>query len=111
RAKDCAVGGVPTIDQLAEDAHYRERGMFLEWEDPVAGRVRGAGIVPRFESTPGRVWRGAPWLGQDNAAVFGGCLGLEAAEIARLSAAGIIGANPPAGHTTAVDVSASGGPA
>jgi hypothetical protein len=37
------------------------------------------------------VRRAAPTLGQDNAAVLGGLLGLSPAELARLAEAGVIG--------------------
>jgi len=69
--------------------------MFVEWDDPVAGRVKGAGIAPKFSATPGGVWRGAPWLGQDNDAVFGGLLGYSPSMIDRLRDDGIIGEHPP----------------
>lgn len=92
---DAAVAGIPTIDRLAEDPHYLARQMFVDWDDPVAGRVRGAGIAPRFASTPGRVWRGAPWLGQDNAAVVRDALGVPSEEFDRLVREGVLGSDPP----------------
>jgi crotonobetainyl-CoA:carnitine CoA-transferase CaiB-like acyl-CoA transferase len=97
REHDVAINRVLDIADLAQDAHYRERGMFLEWDDPVAGRVKGAGVAPKFSETPGGVWRGAPWLGQDNAAVLGGILGYPPAQIEALLAAGVIGQHPPHG--------------
>ncbi|HYA10312.1 MAG TPA: CoA transferase [Thermoplasmata archaeon] len=97
RAHDVAIERVRTIAEIAEDPHYRERGMFVEWDDPVAGRVRGAGIAPKFSATPGRVWRGAPWLGQDNEAVLTGLLGYDRLAVDRLRRAGVIGEDPPAG--------------
>ncbi|MCI4362959.1 MAG: CoA transferase [Thermoplasmata archaeon] len=96
RASDLAFARASTIDELAADPHYAARGMFLSWEDPVAGRVRGAGIAPKFRSSPGRVWRGAPWLGQDNDAILGRLLGVRSARRRRLEAAKVIGADPPA---------------
>lgn len=68
--------------------------MFLEWDDPVAGRVKGAGVAPRFSETPGGVWRGAPWLGQDNDAVLGGILGYPLDRIQHLRELGVIGERP-----------------
>ena len=70
--------------------------MFTEWDDPIAGRVKGAGIAPRFSETPGGVWRGAPWLGQDNDAVLAGILGYPAERISGLRASGVVGDHPPA---------------
>jgi len=97
RRHDVAITRVLDISDMARDPHFRERGMFVEWEDPVAGRVKGAGVAPKFSSTPGGVWRGAPWLGQDNESVFGGLLGLAPAEMQALRAKGIIGECPPRG--------------
>ena len=91
RENDVAVARVYDIADIARDSHYRDREMLIEWEDPVAGRVRGAGIAPKFSRTPGRVWRGAPWLGQDNAALLGGLLGYRSDRIQRLMDAGIVG--------------------
>lgn len=95
RANDVAISRVYDVGQIARDAHYREREMFVEWDDPVAGKVKGAGIAPKFSATQGKVWRGAPWLGQDNAAILGGLLGYPADRIRALATAGIIGELPP----------------
>jgi crotonobetainyl-CoA:carnitine CoA-transferase CaiB-like acyl-CoA transferase len=98
RDLDLAVTRVRDIAAIAEDPHYRARGMFAEWVDPVAGPVKGAGIAPRFERTPGRVWRGAPWLGQDNDAVLKQLLGYSEAQVAALTEGGVLGRCPPSGN-------------
>jgi L-carnitine CoA-transferase len=95
RENDLAISAVYDISDIAKDPHYEARGMFVEWDDPVVGRVKGAGVAPKFSATPGGVWRGAPWLGQDNSAVLGGILGYSTAEIDRLRASGIVGEVPP----------------
>jgi crotonobetainyl-CoA:carnitine CoA-transferase CaiB-like acyl-CoA transferase len=95
RHHDVAVSRVYDIAAIARDPHYRERSMFEEWTDPVAGRVKGAGIAPKFSATPGRVWRGAPWLGQDNEAIVVGLLGYPPEKLQRLIATGVLGASPP----------------
>ncbi len=97
REHDVAISRILDIADIAHDPHYRARGMFTEWDDPVAGRVKGAGVAPRFSETPGGVWRGAPWLGQDNAAILGGWLGYSAERIAELRARGVVGEHPPGG--------------
>ncbi|HEY6239005.1 MAG TPA: CoA transferase [Thermoplasmata archaeon] len=97
RDGDVALWGVFDIARIAKDAHYRERGMFAEWDDPVAGRVKGANVAPRFASTPGGVWRGAPWLGQDNRAILLGLLGHAEEQLAQWMAEGTVGEfRPPA---------------
>jgi crotonobetainyl-CoA:carnitine CoA-transferase CaiB-like acyl-CoA transferase len=97
RAHDIAINRVFDIADIARDPHFREREMFVEWDDPVAGRVKGAGVAPKFSETPGGVWRGAPWLGQDNRRVFHGLLGLPESEIQALEDSGVIGERPPDG--------------
>ncbi|HEV2519085.1 MAG TPA: CoA transferase [Thermoplasmata archaeon] len=95
RAHDLAISRVYDIAGIARDPHYQARSMFLEWDDPVAGRVRGAGIAPKFDQTPGRVWRGAPWLGQDNGEILRQILGYDESEIRRLESAGVTGQCAP----------------
>ncbi len=95
REHDLAISAVYDIADIAKDPHYAARGMFAEWDDPVAGRVKGAGVAPHFSRTPGEVWRGAPWLGQDNEVVLGGILGYDPQEIERLRSTGVVGSSPP----------------
>jgi len=97
REHDVAISRVFDIADIARDPHYRAREMFLEWDDPIAGRVKGAGVAPKFSETPGGVWRGAPWLGQDNDAVLSGVLGYSGERLAELRSAGVIGEHPPSG--------------
>jgi crotonobetainyl-CoA:carnitine CoA-transferase CaiB-like acyl-CoA transferase len=92
---DLAISRVYDISDIASDPHYQARGMLMEWDDPVAGRVKGAGVAPRFSTTPGGVWRGAPWLGQDNDAILGGLLGYPPETIERLRREGIVGEDRP----------------
>jgi len=99
RTHDVAITRVFDISDMARDAHYREREMFVEWDDPIAGRVKGAGVAPKFSETPGGVWRGAPWLGQDNHRVLGELLGLSERELNELRNAGVIGERPPKGSS------------
>ena len=95
REQDVAISRVYDIADMARDPHYRAREMFLEWDDPVAGRVKGPGVAPKFSETPGGVWRGAPWLGQDNDRVLRELLHYPATEVDRLRAEGVIGEDPP----------------
>jgi crotonobetainyl-CoA:carnitine CoA-transferase CaiB-like acyl-CoA transferase len=97
REHDVAISRVFDIADIAHDAHYRRREMFLEWDDPIAGRVKGAGVAPKFSDTPGGVWRGAPWLGQDNLPVLHGLLGYSLGRIDQLRTSGVVGEHPPGG--------------
>lgn len=95
RTHDLAISRVYDIAEIANDPHYQARGMFVEWDDPVAGKVKGAGVAPRFSETPGGVWRGAPWLGQDNERVLREFLGYSKEQVARLESQGTVGSSPP----------------
>ncbi|MGI0053620.1 MAG: CaiB/BaiF CoA transferase family protein [Thermoplasmata archaeon] len=103
RANDTAIQRVYDMAAIAKDPHYRARGMFLRWDDPVAGSVTGAGVAPKFSETPGGVWRGAPWLGQDNEAVLLGLLHHQPEELTRWREAGIVGEDPPAPYAAGSD--------
>lgn len=94
REHDVALMRVYGISDIASDPHYRAREMLIDWADPVAGNVRGAGIAPKFAESPGQVWRGAPWLGQDNDRVLTTILNYAPERVARLRAEGTIGSFP-----------------
>lgn len=81
---------VYNIKDLAEDPHCKARDNFISWEDFYFGTVTGTGIVPHFSETPGKVWRGAPRLGQDNDTVLE-MLGYSAEERDRLRREGVVG--------------------
>ena len=95
RENDVALVRVYDIADIAHDAHYQQREMIIDWEDPVAGKVRGPGIAPKFTGTPGRIWRGAPWLGQDNRTILSRVLGYSDAQIDALAASGALGEDRP----------------
>ena len=48
-----------TSKDIAEDPHYRARGMHVEWEDEQVGKVKGIGVAPKFSLTPGKIVRGS----------------------------------------------------
>lgn len=58
------VGRIYTAEDIAADPHYRERDMILESTLPDGKRVDVPGIIPKLGSTPGRVRREAPLLGE-----------------------------------------------
>jgi crotonobetainyl-CoA:carnitine CoA-transferase CaiB-like acyl-CoA transferase len=64
-AKDVPCCRIMNMPEIAVNPQYSARDMFLEWEDPTVGKVKGAGLVPKFSGTPNQVWRGAPELGMD----------------------------------------------
>ncbi|HOL36493.1 MAG TPA: CaiB/BaiF CoA-transferase family protein [Rubrivivax sp.] len=77
------AGRVYTARDIAEDPHYRARGMLLEQTTRDGHTLEVPGIVPKLSGTPGRVRSAAPHLGGDTDAVLRE-LGLADAEIAAL---------------------------
>jgi crotonobetainyl-CoA:carnitine CoA-transferase CaiB-like acyl-CoA transferase len=69
---------------MAEQPHYGAREMHIEWNDLQAGQVIGIGIVPKFSVTPGKVWRGAPGIGNDNRLIYEELLGIGPEELKEL---------------------------
>jgi formyl-CoA transferase len=79
-------GPVYTAADIVADPQFRFRDMLVPHHDERVGEdVLGPGIVPKFSETPGSVrWAGPPAPGTHNDEVFGGLLGLPAAEITQL---------------------------
>jgi CoA:oxalate CoA-transferase len=81
---------VREVDEVMHDPHMHDRGM-LKWiEHDEIGRV----VVPtsplRYHGADTVETRPSPKLGQHNAEIYGGWLGLSAAEIAELKKDGVI---------------------
>ena len=79
-----------SIADIFADPQYRARGTLATVDDPVVGPVRVPAPVPRFSETPARPLPPAPSLGEHNQEVYGGLLGLGAAELAALRLEGVI---------------------
>ena len=83
-------GPILTIADIAEDPHYKARGMVRRVEDPRFGDIAVPGVAPRLTETPGEPgWLGRETPGDDNAAVWGE-FGLDAERLADLKARGIL---------------------
>jgi len=70
REAGATVGPVYSIADAFEDAHFREREVFLEVEDTDFGALPMHNIVPRLSQTPGGFFRPAPELGADGEAIL-----------------------------------------
>ena len=89
--KERLVGLGMNAQEMAEDPHYKARGVHVEWEDQQLGKtVKGIGVVPRFSKTPGKIWRGSVPVGYDNELVYCDLLGLGAQALQDLSHRGVI---------------------
>jgi crotonobetainyl-CoA:carnitine CoA-transferase CaiB-like acyl-CoA transferase len=85
------VGVVQSPEEVVSCPHLDERGSFVTLNHPEVGTLRypGAGfLIDGINPVAGG--RGAPRLGEHNAAIYGGELGLSPEELAGLHAAGVM---------------------
>jgi crotonobetainyl-CoA:carnitine CoA-transferase CaiB-like acyl-CoA transferase len=67
------------------DEHYNAREMTVPVLDRQSGvPIRVYGVVPKMSLTPGRIWRGAPAIGEDTTDILGKLLGLSEPDIEQL---------------------------
>jgi len=84
-----------TPDQYA-DAHYQAREMTVPVLDRQSGvPIRVYGVVPKMSLTPGRVWRGAPAIGEDTTDILTKMLGLSVVDVEKLYNARIVHRTEP----------------
>ncbi|MFQ6026427.1 MAG: CaiB/BaiF CoA transferase family protein [Dehalococcoidia bacterium] len=90
-ARGLVVGLVQSPQQVVESPHLAERGYFVELEHPEAGTLKypGPGFFMDGENTMQSA-RAAPRLGEHNAEVFCGGLGLSTQELERLRESGVV---------------------
>jgi crotonobetainyl-CoA:carnitine CoA-transferase CaiB-like acyl-CoA transferase len=90
-AKGIPMGAINTIDQVVKHPQVQARGMLVESDHPVAGKVKVVGVPVKLSETPGSVRDPAPLLGQHTDVVLREYLGMGEADIAALRQAGAIG--------------------
>lgn len=83
------ISPVQTAADVVEDPHFNERGLFVEVQHPVMGKVKIAGCPFIMEKTPWQLRRPAPLIGQHNEEVYTG-LGYSKEELVVLRQQGII---------------------
>jgi crotonobetainyl-CoA:carnitine CoA-transferase CaiB-like acyl-CoA transferase len=90
--EEAEVAAAPVYDaeQLLADEHLRQRGSFVAVDDPDLGVTTVQAPVAVLSETPGRVEYLGRGIGADNDDVYGGLLGLDAARLQALRAAGTI---------------------
>ena len=89
-AAEVPIGAINAIDEIFADPHFQARGNLVTVDDPETGPVTIPNVAPRLSRTPGRVTNLGPALGNANADVFGGLLGLTDDDVAVLKAKGVI---------------------
>ncbi len=83
---------VLTRNQVMRAPQVEALGLVVETAHHKAGKLRQTRPAARFSRTPSEIRRGAPALGEDTGAILAE-LGLSAAEIGELQAAGVVNAS------------------
>ena len=85
----CAT--VNNAKSAVENEHFISRNDWIKYQDQTTGtEITAFGIAPKLSATPGRVWRGAPVIGQDTEAVLSTILGYDDEKISSLRDSKII---------------------
>jgi crotonobetainyl-CoA:carnitine CoA-transferase CaiB-like acyl-CoA transferase len=86
-------GVVQNAEDLVNDPHLLAREFFIPLEHPVLGKTLTDSSPLRFKDKnhPGKDWKAAPLLGEDNEYVYIGLLGLNEREFSSYVQKGIIG--------------------
>lgn len=85
------AGRVYRAPEMLEDPHFQAREAIIEVETERYGKLKMQGAFPKMSATPSSVRSPAPSIvGQHNAEIYGGLLGMDIAELDRLTAAGAI---------------------
>jgi len=77
-------GPINNIDQVFEDPQILHRGMKLEVEHPLAGKINLPGNPIKFSRTPVSTAKAPPMLGEDTDNILATVLGYSAEKIAEL---------------------------
>ncbi|MGD9802311.1 MAG: CaiB/BaiF CoA transferase family protein [Hyphomicrobiaceae bacterium] len=84
------VAPVRTIPEAAKDEHLWAREMLVKQPDALAGEIHMPGLAVKMSGTPGRIGP-VPTPGQHTDEVLSGLLGYDAAKLAALRSARVIG--------------------
>jgi len=95
-AIDVPAAKVQRIDEVLADPQIQARGMLVEQDHPVLGRIQLPNLPFRFSNCDTSIREVAPELGEHNAPIAAS-LGFSPAEIAQMQADGVLFAKPVTG--------------
>jgi crotonobetainyl-CoA:carnitine CoA-transferase CaiB-like acyl-CoA transferase len=84
-------GKIYRAPEMLDDPHFAARDAIVTREHPRWGALKMQNSFPKLSATPGSVRTLAPQtVGEHNAEVYGGVLGIDEAELERLKTAGVV---------------------
>ena len=85
-------GPINTVAEVIKDPQLQARNMIADhWDERVSRNIKGPGVVPVLSESPGTIRNGgSAHPGQHNDEVYGGLLGLSAADIESLHEEGVL---------------------
>ena len=87
----CPACPVNTIDRLVKDPQIAgDRGMFPGIDQPGMGKLQITAMAQKLTRTKSCPRKGAPLLGEDNAAIYGEMLDFDEAKLTELKEKGVI---------------------
>lgn len=90
-ANSIPAGRVYRAPEMIADPHFQAREAIVEVETERFGKLKMQNAFPKLSATPSAIRSAAPSVvGQHNALVYGERLGMDATELERLKAAGVI---------------------
>ncbi len=76
---------VNSVEDIIDHPHWVDRGDIVTYRDETLEKdIKAVGIVPKLSETPGKIWRGAPTLGQDTERILTDILGYDQEKINKL---------------------------
>jgi len=82
---------VNTAKDVVDDPHWIDRGDFIKYNDQTIQKdIKAFGVIPKMSETPGKVWRGAPSLGQDTEDILAKILNYTPEQVKELKEKGLI---------------------
>lgn len=82
--REIPCGPVYTMDEIFSDHQVLHRGMLVEIDHPVAGKIKQIGIPMKFSETPGEIKAPPPLLGQHTEEILKKFLKLSEKDVSQL---------------------------
>ncbi len=89
-AHHVVCGVVKTVPEAVRQPQVRARGLVAEVDDPILGHIEVMNAPVKFREAEVGVKSHAPMLGEHNAQVLQDLLGMDAGEVERLRASGVL---------------------